>query len=64
MLLRSSNGRVVAKSVSSSLGFECRKKGIAEKVSIVDRPLLVVAIVTTAVVVSPLVLAYFGILHY
>jgi hypothetical protein len=40
------------------------ESGIAEKVSIVDRPLLVVAIVTTAVVVSLLVLAYFGILHY
>jgi hypothetical protein len=37
---------------------------IAAKISFLDRPLLVIAIVTTAVVVPLIVLAYFGILHY
>ena len=37
---------------------------IAAKVSFFDRPFLVVAIVTTAVVVSLFALAYFGVLHY
>lgn len=37
---------------------------IAAKVSFFDRPLLVIAIVTTAVVVPLFVLAYFGVLHY
>jgi hypothetical protein len=37
---------------------------IAAKMSLFDRPLLVVAIVTTAVVVPLFVLAYFGVLHY
>jgi len=34
------------------------------KVSIIDRPLLVVSFVTTVVMGSLFVLAYFGILHY
>jgi hypothetical protein len=37
---------------------------IAAKVSFFDRPVLVVAIVTTAVVVTLFALAYFGVLHY
>jgi hypothetical protein len=34
------------------------------KLSFIDRPALVVAIVTAAVVGSLFVLAYFGVLHY
>ena len=37
---------------------------IAAKVSFIDRPFLVVGVVTTAVVGTLLVLAYFGIVHY
>ena len=37
---------------------------VAAKVSFIDRPFLVVGVVTTAVVVTLFTLAYFGILHY
>jgi hypothetical protein len=37
---------------------------IAAKVSFFDRPFLVVGIITTTVVGTLLVLAYFGVLHY
>jgi hypothetical protein len=37
---------------------------IAAKVAFFDCPFLVVGIVTTAVVGTPLVLAYLGVLHY
>ena len=37
---------------------------VAAKVSFIDRPFLVVGVVTTAVVGTLLALAYFGVLHY
>jgi hypothetical protein len=41
-----------------------KENEIVAKMSFIDRPALVVSIVTASVVVSLFVLAYFGILHY